>query len=138
MEQLCESLPVYGIAGEWVHTESFGGELHPQATAVTADEEIREALRAQEASGVNTGCRVALADAGREILYRPGDGSWLDQLQRQGAEVAGGCRAGSCGSCMTRILKGRVRMRAGGTQTSPDGWVLPCVAEPDGDVTLQL
>lgn len=67
------------------------------------------------------------------------------QTLLQGAEAAGvelpnSCRNGTCRACMALLTQGRVNYRIDWTGLSAEeksaGWVLPCVAVPEGDVTL--
>jgi ferredoxin len=62
----------------------------------------------------------------------------LDALERNGYTVESSCRAGTCGTCRLRVLAGQTR-GSGGALTPAEragGYVLSCVAEPVGDVTL--
>jgi ferredoxin len=51
------------------------------------------------------------------------------------------CRNGTCRSCIARLVEGRVEHRIPwpglSAEEKADGYVLPCVAEPRSDVTLQ-
>lgn len=65
----------------------------------------------------------------------------LDALELGGVDWPSSCRDGSCGTCMGRLKAGRVRYEnefiALSDQDVADGFVLPCVAYPDSDVTLE-
>lgn len=51
------------------------------------------------------------------------------------------CRTGTCRSCITRLTAGRVEHRIPwpglSAEEKAEGLILPCVAEPRSDVTLQ-
>ena len=49
------------------------------------------------------------------------------------------CRQGQCGTCVTKLLKGRVHMQCEEGLTpelKQSGYILPCVSHPQGDVTI--
>lgn len=51
------------------------------------------------------------------------------------------CRNGTCRTCISRIVEGRVEHRIPwpglSAEEKAEGLILPCVAEPRSDVTLQ-
>ncbi|RZL37721.1 MAG: 2Fe-2S iron-sulfur cluster binding domain-containing protein [Rubrivivax sp.] len=52
------------------------------------------------------------------------------------------CRNGTCRSCMTQLVSGRIEHRIPwpglSAEEKAEGFILPCVAEPRSDVTLRL
>lgn len=69
-----------------------------------------------------------------------GDGrTLLEVAEKNGVKIPYGCRQGVCGTCVTRLLSGNVRMEneAG---LSPEhrqaGFVLPCVSHAEGTAVL--
>lgn len=52
------------------------------------------------------------------------------------------CRNGTCRTCRCRVMSGQVRHRIDWpgllAEEKAEGWILPCVAEPLGPVTLAL
>src|SRR6185369_17339444 len=65
--------------------------------------------------------------------------SVLDGLLRQGAPVAYACKAGSCGSCLLRMVEGSVPARAqAGLKDSwkARGYFLACVCIPENEIEL--
>ena len=81
---------------------------------------------------------VRLADEHRELAARPGE-TLLVALERNGYHPPFSCRAGACGTCRLRMLSGNV-VNGGDGVLSPQeraaGYVLSCVAQPVGEVTL--
>jgi ferredoxin len=59
-----------------------------------------------------------------------------------GVALPWSCRNGTCRTCISRLVDGRVEHRIPwpglSAEEKADGWVLPCVAEPRSDVTLSL
>ncbi len=129
MHKLVTSLGDCGFDEDRIHFESFGGQM----PSSTASHEPRDNHIPEEKSTV-----VQLLDSHKKLQYRSNEGSLLDQLQRGGADVTGGCRAGSCGSCITRLLSGSVKYSSGKEPDIETGWILPCVAQPTCDIALQL
>jgi ferredoxin len=81
--------------------------------------------------------QIRLADEDRMLAARPGE-TLLEALERHGYHPDFSCRAGACGTCRLRLLAGRVS-QAGDALSAREraqGYVLSCVAQPLGDVTL--
>ena len=66
----------------------------------------------------------------------------LQSAEDAGIELPSSCRNGTCRTCLCRLLAGEIRYRIEWPGVSFDekaeGWILPCVAEPLGDVTLDV
>ncbi len=58
-----------------------------------------------------------------------------------GVTLPWSCRNGTCRSCISRVVTGRVEHRIPwpglSAEEKAEGLILPCVAEPRSDVTLQ-
>jgi NAD(P)H-flavin reductase/ferredoxin len=75
---------------------------------------------------------------GRSWAVAPGS-TVLDALLAGGVDAASSCRAGVCGSCMMRATEGTLPEAAQrGLKDSwkAQGYFLPCVCVPDGDLTI--
>ena len=70
----------------------------------------------------------------------PVDQTLLASALAAGVALPSSCRNGTCRTCMTRMLQGRVSYRIEWpgllAQEKADGWILPCVAHPDTDLVL--
>lgn len=68
--------------------------------------------------------------------------SLLEAAQAAGIHLPRSCRNGSCRACRCRMLAGQVDYRVAwpglSTDEHQEGWVLPCVALPRGDVMLDV
>lgn len=92
-----------------------------------------------------------MADGGRTFTATISPHGWQfdaadDQPLLRSAEAAGirlpsSCRNGTCRACICRMSAGQVRYRIEWPGLSVDekreGYILPCVAYPDADVTLE-
>lgn len=102
--------------------ESFGGavagENHPNANLGSLELQFSRSAVA---------CRVSAEE------------TLLESSEKNGVLIPSGCRQGSCGTCMTRLISGRVKMEneeALNEDLRARGFILPCVSRPLGDITL--
>jgi len=84
--------------------------------------------------------RLRIDPLGREIPVLPRQ-SLLEAAQAAGLWLPRSCRNGTCRACLCRLRAGEVSYRVEWPGLSADeraeGWVLPCVAEPLGDVLIE-
>ena len=84
---------------------------------------------------------ITLANRGGQRFTVNARTALLDSLEAQGVSLPYGCRYGGCISCAAKLLSGAVDQRAGvalnGRQLA-DGYVLLCVARPEGDCTFEV
>ncbi len=82
---------------------------------------------------------LRLLPLGRTLPVAPGQ-TLLEAARAGGVALRSSCRNGTCRACIARLVEGRVHHRIEWPGLSADekaeGWVLPCVALPDGDVVL--
>ena len=66
--------------------------------------------------------------------------SVLQAAELGGIELPSSCRNGTCRTCICQLTSGEVRYRIEwpglSAEEKAEGWILPCVAEALGDVTL--
>jgi hypothetical protein len=86
---------------------------------------------------VVTGVEVRFQRAGRTLTWDGKDASLLDLAERHGIEVEAGCRAGSCGSCETRVLSGTVQYEHDPDHDVAAGHCLLCVGRPATSLVLE-
>jgi ferredoxin-NADP reductase len=126
-----------GVAAAQIHAEMFSS---PRTPALSPANTAATALTASStrSSGVRSvAAQIRLADEDRVLAARPGE-TLLETLERNGYHPDFSCRAGACGACRLRLLAGRVS-RAGDALSAREraqGYVLSCIAQPMGDVTL--
>lgn len=57
-----------------------------------------------------------------------------------GVRLPSACRNGSCRACICRLISGSIRYQIDWpgllAEEKAEGWILPCVAEPLGDVVI--
>lgn len=85
--------------------------------------------------------KIGIAPAGFGFEAEPGQ-TLLQSAEAAGIELPSSCRNGTCRTCLCRLTAGQVRYRIEWPGVSVDerdeGWILPCVAEPVGDVLLEV
>jgi ferredoxin len=74
------------------------------------------------------------------VIDVPAHQSLLEAAQAAGVRLPRSCRNGTCRACLCRKLAGEVRYRIEwpgvSAEERAEGWILPCVAEAIGEVTL--
>jgi ferredoxin len=77
---------------------------------------------------------------GHFVAVREGE-SLLEAALRAGLSLPRSCRNGTCRECMCRLTSGNVQYRVEWpgltTEEKADGWILPCVALAQSDVTIE-
>jgi ferredoxin-NADP reductase len=121
MKALVPALLGWGVTAADIHRESFG----PQTAAPVP-------RRAAPGPALAIGFRRS----GRTLGWLAQDANLLDFAERHLIAIDAGCRSGSCGTCETRLISGRVAYA-----TKPDfgfspGHCLPCVGTPATDLEL--
>lgn len=115
MKSLIPALQDWGVDGADIHRESFG----PQTAAPKS---VTPAFGPVLAIGFRR--------SGRTLDWTGQDATLLDFAERHLVMVDAGCRSGSCGTCETRVISGRVAY-----ETKPDhdiapGHCLLCLGTP--------
>jgi len=111
-----------GIEPSKILQESFGG-----------------AVAGERRSAVNVGS-LEIKFSRSAIAYNvsPGE-TLLESSERNGVLIPSGCRQGSCGTCATKLLRGKVKMETEeglNDELRSLGFILPCVSRPQSDITL--
>lgn len=121
IESLREGLVSLGVPDDRIRFEAF------------------EAAVASASDAVDDGStyEVSFSRSGGATTVSGGT-SLLDAAEAAGAPVDSMCRAGSCGTCKTRLVSGRIEGegRALRPEDRKAGWVLACVSYPRSDCTL--
>ena len=122
MESLTKALKAWDVPRDRVHFESFGAAT------------VRKvAVRPAEGS---RSCEVAFNRSGTTCTWEPQSGSLLELADANGVVIDSGCRAGSCGTCLTAIRSGEVRYTTEPGLTVEAGSCLTCICEPAGPLVL--
>jgi ferredoxin len=83
---------------------------------------------------------ATLARSGQRFAA-PADAPLLLSAEAAGIALPSSCRNGTCRTCIARLARGEVRYRIAWPGLLPEekqsGWILPCVAYPASDVTIE-
>jgi ferredoxin len=67
----------------------------------------------------------------------PSGKSVLELAEDLEIPIDSGCRAGNCGTCAVRLLKGSVRYLKSNSTELEAGTVLACIAQPEGEIQVE-
>lgn len=79
---------------------------------------------------------VTFSDSQKTVVWNPDSNSLLDLAEANDIAIDSGCRAGSCGTCETELISGKVKYIDGANADCPPGKCLVCIARPDGPIEL--
>lgn len=122
MQQMYDGLRGLDVSDSRIHAEAFGPSSLKRSGSLQA-----EVVLAPVAS---ESVPVLFMDSTKEARWNPGDGSLLELAEQRGLEPPFGCRAGSCGSCRTKVLQGAVTYAQAPEFAVADGEALICCAVP--------
>ena len=123
MESVTRDLQAWGVPADRVHTEAFG-----PAT-------LKQAVRGPTAQP-DCGFDVAFERSGVTAQWSQCESPLLELAEEHAVAIDFGCRAGSCGTCVTRLLSGSVRYLHAPNAPLAAGEILPCIAVPAEPLTL--
>ena len=81
---------------------------------------------------------VSFVESDEVVLWSSSHESLLELAEAHDIPIESGCRAGSCGTCETAIINGKVRYLNGEEVSCNPGCCLPCIAVPDGPLELEV
>ena len=121
MEGMKKALGEWGVPKEHVHYEAFGGAAIPKPAPADA----------------GAGGKITFSRSGKSLDWDASAGTLLEFVEDNDIAMDCACRAGNCGSCMTAIREGKVKyLKDPEFDDLQEGSVLPCICQPDGDITL--
>ncbi len=123
MEALVSGLGEWGVPEKDIHFEAFGpaSVKKPVLDQSSATESLH---------------KVNFAKSGKVLEWKQGEGTLLELAEARGIHIDSGCRAGSCGTCMTAIKAGEVSYLDQPSASLESGSCLPCIAVPRTAVTI--
>jgi ferredoxin-NADP reductase len=127
MESLVPALEDWGVARTDIHFEAFGPASVKGSSAQWIDAATRDAA----------GVSVQFVRSARSLVWNAADASLLDFAERHGVQVDSGCRAGSCGTCETKLLSGDILYAHKPDYDIAPGHCLLCVGVPTSAVSIE-
>jgi Na+-transporting NADH:ubiquinone oxidoreductase subunit NqrF len=123
MESLVPALWEWSVPESDVHFEAFG----PAS--------VKSISRGAQCAA--DPCEVRFERSGRVGLWDGSFASLLEFGESLGITIPSGCRAGSCGECMTAIRSGSILPLKQSAISVPPGHCLACISVPAGPIALE-
>ena len=118
-----------GVAAHDIHFEAFG----PASVDVA---KVSHPLEAETALAESMAGLIAFTRSGIKVSC-PSGKSVLELAEDLEIPIDSGCRAGNCGTCAVRLLKGSVRYLKSNSTELEAGTVLACIAQPEGEIQVE-
>ncbi len=122
--QLRQALVSAGTPENLIHFEIFADQSRQHLAAAASRAVVGQ---------------IAIKETGTTVDAREQE-TLLEALERHDYQPEFGCRRGTCGTCQLHVLQGQVRNPGNKFLTAAElrsGIVLGCIAQPQGDVTLE-
>jgi len=117
MKSLIEGLAQEGVDASRVHHEAFGpASVMGTSGSVSTHPGVGE-------------IQVSFTKSALSVAW-DGSATLLEMAEQAGIAIESGCRAGNCGSCLTRVRRGKVDYPTPPGADVPAGSCLACVATP--------
>jgi ferredoxin-NADP reductase len=145
MEAVKQTLKAMDFPLANLHTESFGegrvagGEKVDARDAVKPSAAAAPSADRTPAEAPKTAAfQVNFTRSGKTVTTT-GDASLLELAEANGIEIDYACRSGVCGTCKTKLNRGKVDMTENelSEEEKADGFIYPCVAHPVSDIEIE-
>ena len=127
MSSITKELNQWGVPDNRVHIEAFG-PASVKAQKQPAPEQVKDVKEPE--------FEVTFARSGKTVVWTNAIGSLLDLAEDNGIQLDSGCRAGSCGTCVTALKSGEVNYLDDPSGEPEVGTCLACVAAPSSTLVL--
>lgn len=133
MQAIYDGLRGLNVADRRIHAEAFG----PASLRRTPD--LGGAPAKVGPPPATTSKPVLFMESSKEARWEPGSGTLLELAEARGLQPEFSCRAGTCGSCKTKVLQGAVSYLTPPTAPVAEDEALICCAVPAAEgEALQL
>ena len=126
MESMTKGLREWGVPDSDVHFEAFG----PASVKKAAPAE-KKAVPVGAAA-----IEVVFSKSGKTLKWDGSAESILELAENNGIDMDSGCRAGSCGTCITALKEGEVDYIEEPSALPEESSCLACIAVPKNNLTL--
>ncbi len=130
MESLVPALAAWGVALADIHFEAFG------PASIRTVNSIADTLQPAAMEADIQLFEVQFLKSARTLVWTATEVTLLNFADKNGIRLESGCRAGSCGTCETKLISGSVRYADKPDYEVATGYCLPCVGVPTTDVVL--
>jgi len=115
MTDIRAHLKAAGVDNQQIHQEIFGGP------------------KVEKISMPNIEIPVQLQSKDTILSWNPSTATLLETIEDAGVDAPFSCRTGNCGTCLVKVLKGKVSHPDGVQYQPADDEALMCCATPDED-----
>ena len=130
MQMIVEQLTQHGVPQDRIHFESFGQSAN---SGTRGDRETSASI----APSPSTQHSLQLKRQ-EKVLSVAANANLLHAIEQSDTPVDAGCRSGSCGACVAKVLQGEFQYASEPTCDLQPGEVALCVAEARGDLVIDL
>ena len=120
MQSLAEGLEAWKVPARRIHFEEFGPS----------------SVRRGAVKGAASSAHLVFKRSKKKLEWTGQDNSLLEFGEKQGLKLRFGCRAGNCGSCKVKLLKGEVVYPKPPAADPGGNYALACQALPAGDLEI--
>lgn len=123
-----------GVPSERIRTEAFGPAEKPHERQAAV-----QAAMAEAPSATTPPPQVAFTISGKAAPLPP-DTTVLEAAEHVGVAIDASCRAGTCGTCKVRLLKGAVTMAVEDSLAADEkarGIILACQAKASANIEVE-
>ncbi|MBW2292525.1 MAG: 2Fe-2S iron-sulfur cluster binding domain-containing protein [Deltaproteobacteria bacterium] len=125
MDSITHDLREWGVPDSSVHFESFG----PASVSKTPKAE-------EVAAHADSSLTISFSKSGEEFAWDPAAGNILAFALDKDIDIPSGCRAGSCGTCVSAIKSGDIEYLKPPSQKPDDGSCLTCISVPKTNLVI--
>ena len=122
-QALYDGLRELNIRDSRIHAETFG----PSTLRRQPDP---DAVVIEQPPAATTSVPVVFERSAKEARWQPDGGTLLELAESRGLRPEFSCRGGSCGTCKTRLISGKVNYQQPPAEEPDEGHVLMCCAIP--------
>ncbi len=132
MQSMVSGLVAWGVPPGAIRYETFG----PSSVVDGSRTAKRKATVLAGGHSHTAPITVQFAQSHKAVPWDEHAESLLDFAERQGIEIASGCRAGNCGTCATFLKSGSVDYGDHADPICEAGHCLPCICTPAESLVL--
>lgn len=127
MQSVQQGLDEWQVPENRIHSEAFG----PASISKKTKPETGQPENLMHSHVVK------FSDSGKSFGWRSEHDSILELAEANDLMLDSGCRAGSCGTCATKLIRGKFEYPDGVEASCESDECLICIAKPTGNVELE-
>ncbi len=129
MESLAVGLKEWSVPDNRIHFETFGPSSVKKVASATR-------VPFPNNKSVTKKFDVTFKRSAKELIWDGAHETLLEFAEANDVSIASGCRAGSCGTCITAIQKGEVKYCNEPSIDVETGTCLTCISAPKTDIII--